>query len=77
MLADSRQTLGFPTALGDEVDDALLGLEGPRHAEEGGGLSAAFHKHARIRSSFETPQDRPYGPPLGERYSVLPKDTSP
>jgi hypothetical protein len=29
---------GFPEAVGDEVDDALLGLEGPRHAEEGGGL---------------------------------------
>jgi hypothetical protein len=29
---------GFPEAVGDEVDDALLGLEGPRHPEEGGGL---------------------------------------
>ena len=27
-----------PELLGDEVDDALPGLEGPRHAEEGGGL---------------------------------------
>ena len=29
---------GFPETLGDEVDDALRGLEGSRDAEEGGRL---------------------------------------
>ena len=27
---------GFPEAVGDEVDDALLGLKGPNDAEERG-----------------------------------------
>ena len=31
--------LRSPELFGDEVDDALLGLKGPRHAEEGGGVS--------------------------------------
>jgi hypothetical protein len=39
--------LGFPQAVGDEVDDALLDLEDPRHAEEGGGLG----EDARRRQS--------------------------
>jgi len=25
--------MGFPQAVGDEVDNALLGVEGPRHGE--------------------------------------------
>jgi hypothetical protein len=40
--------LGFPQAVGNEVDDALPDLEGPRHAEEGGGLSAVFHKYGDV-----------------------------
>ena len=40
--------LGFPEAVDDEVDDALLGLEGPRHPEEGGGLSPVFHKYGDV-----------------------------
>jgi len=34
-----------PEFFGDEVDDALLGLEDPRHTEEGGG----FGEDARRR----------------------------
>jgi hypothetical protein len=30
--------LGFPEAVGNEVDNALLDLEGPRYAEERGRL---------------------------------------
>jgi hypothetical protein len=40
--------LGFPEAVGDEVDDALLGLGGPRHAEANGGLRAVFHKYGDV-----------------------------
>jgi len=74
--------LGLPRAVGDEVDEALLGLEGLRHTEKGGGLSAAFHKYpyksVRPSSRLRTgPSRRPYGPPQGERYLVLPKDASP
>jgi hypothetical protein len=34
VLAGAGADLGFPEAVGDEVDDALLGLEGPGDAQK-------------------------------------------
>jgi len=40
--------LRSPELFSNEVDDALPGLEGPRHAEANGGLRAVFHKYGDV-----------------------------
>lgn len=45
-----------PDAVGDEVHHALLGLEGPRHAAEGGGLGEDARRKALalLYADFDT-----------------------